>query len=116
METGTKVGARRWPYAACHPDCWGRPWAGKTLAVDDPKAWAQSLAFPTAKPKRAEVKAHVERCRAQGLLQDKTPVLWDFGDKTRVYWEDTSSLRAYAQDLKEWEEAHAREMQRLGVS
>ncbi len=102
VKVGSRVGAGRWPYAACHPDCWGKPWQGLVLAVDDPRAWAGTLAFPGKRPNREAVKAHVAWCRAQGLLDDRQPVLWAFGDRKQVYWESAASLRPYAQDLEAW--------------
>jgi len=68
-----------------------------------------------AKPKRADVKAHVAWCRAQGLLDNRVPVLWDFGNRETVYWEDVNSLRTYKEDVQEWEKARARKMLELGL-
>lgn len=75
-----------------------QPWIhgrhkGTILAVDDPKAWAGSLAFPKERPNRAKVHAHVVRCLEQGLLQGKVPVRWSFG---KIYWETLESLRPWA--------------------
>lgn len=48
MKPGTQVGAERWPYDHAHPDCWQRPLAGEVLEVTDPRAWANTIAFPVA--------------------------------------------------------------------
>jgi hypothetical protein len=58
---------------------------GVVIAMNDPRAWAGSIAFPTATPNQTEVSAHVKRCQDRGdLLSDYQPVLWDFG---KVYWD-----------------------------
>jgi hypothetical protein len=58
---------------------------GVLLAAHDPRAWQGSLAFPgNDLPDVETVKAHVAKCTASGLLDDKQPVLWDFG---KVYWD-----------------------------
>lgn len=63
----------------------GHAHVGTLLAMDDPRAWAGSLAFPTATPDPELVKAHVARCVARGMLRGiERPVLWDFG---KVYWD-----------------------------
>jgi hypothetical protein len=107
LAVGTLVGARRWPYHAAHPDCWGKPWAGTVLAQDDPRAWQGTLAFPCRdgqQPDPDKVREHVAWCREQGLLRDSVPVLWDFGaDGPRAMWERLDSVRPYAADLAEWE-------------
>ena len=103
LPLGTKVGAQRWPYHHAHPDAWGRPWAGVVLALDDPRAWAETVAFPWPQPDPAAVTAHVTKCRARGWLSDgRVPVLWSFGDEERVHWESTDSLRPYWEDLAAW--------------
>lgn len=62
---------------------------GTLLAIDDPRAWAHSLAFPEAGPPAHLVTAHVKRCQARGDLDgSRLPVLWDFG---KLYWD--SQLR-----------------------
>jgi hypothetical protein len=98
---GTKVGARRWPYHGAHPGCWGRPWAGVVLALDDPRAWAGSIAFPTATPDPAAVTAHVRKCILAGGCTE-VPVLWTFGAEQKIYWSRPAHLRPYAVDLEEW--------------
>ena len=98
------VGSHRWPYSSAHPDCWLKPWAGVQLSIDDPRAWAGTLAFPGKRPNRLAVKAHVAKCQAQGLLRgDEVPVLWDFGTYKQVWWQSVDGLRPYAEDLQEWE-------------
>lgn len=99
IKTGDKVGAHRWPGDG------GKPWAGILLDKDDPRAWAKTIAFPTERPNREKVKAHVAKIIAQGLLSDVVPVLWDFGDCKRVWWETLKNLRPYADDLAEWEKS-----------
>lgn len=105
LQIGDEVGARRWPYASAHPDCWGRPWKGILLAAHDPRAWVRSVVFPTDTPDPAAVRAHVRRFPRLG--RDTVPVLWDFGDEQIVYWEDRASLRLYAADVVAWEAALA---------
>lgn len=107
---GTRVGARRWPHEHAHPDCWGRPWEGTVLAVDDPRAWAYTLRFPDRAPTPAEAAAHVAWCRSQGLLDGKVPVLWHFADAFCVRWESVGGehgVRPYADDLARWQQARA---------
>lgn len=98
MTPGTKVGARRWPYQAAHPDCWGKPWSGVVLAIDDPRAWENTITFPGRRPTRAEVAAHLDRV---GPVRG-VPVLWAFSDGPQVHWERAESLRPYAEDLADW--------------
>lgn len=102
INPGDRVGAGRIPYRHAHPSCWGQPWAGTVLAIDDPRAWEGSIAFPDRKPKQADVTAHVAWCHKQGLLLDKVPVLWDFG---KVYWEKAASLRSVEADLQAFDTA-----------
>jgi hypothetical protein len=100
LNVGDRVGARRWPFAGAHPDCWGRPWAGTLLAQDDPRAWAHTLRFPGREPSAAEASAWVAELHQDGLLSDRVPVLWDFG---RIYWESIQALRPYVADVSAWE-------------
>jgi hypothetical protein len=60
---------------------------GKILAVDDPRAWAHTGAFPHDKPDRRAVKEHVLRHPTVALKS--IPVLWPFG----VMWDSRESLR-----------------------
>lgn len=107
MTLGTKVGARRWPYASAHPDCWQQPWAGIVLDQADPRAWAGTIAFPFPE---ANICPLMVACHVTTLLDDKIPVLWDFGDHARVYWEDAKHLRSYEEDVAAWQAA--RELER----
>jgi len=104
---GTLVGARRWPDSHAHPDCWGRPWPGVVVPLDDPRAWQGTLAFPRDElPDAGAVSAHVAACLLRGWLRDRVAVLWDFGSHgSRCYFE--SDLRPYAEDLAAWETARA---------
>lgn len=80
----------------------GVEYVGEVLALDDPRAWLGSLAFP-GEATQAEVTAHVAKCEAawafyskgKGTLDgssvwgESVPVLWGFG---RVYWEKIRGL------------------------
>ena len=73
-----------------------QPWIhpahrGTVLAVDDPRAWRNTLAFPSeAPPTVQDVQQHLAKLAARGIhLKDKVPVSWDFG---AVYWERESAL------------------------
>jgi hypothetical protein len=115
FQPGDVVGSKRWPYQAAHPDCWQKPLQGVVLQQDDPRVWAGSFAFPVAKPNRAKVKAHVARCRAEGLLRE-IPVLWTCprrdGVELKVWWESPEGLRSYEDDCAEWETARDNERAR----
>ena len=107
MEIGTTVSAaHRWPFQAAHPDCWGRPWKGTVLALDDPRAWTGSLAF-RGTPTQEETSAHVADCKERGLLSNTIPVLWNFGTSEEIQWETEPHLKPYDDVLKEWEAARA---------
>lgn len=97
---GDRVGAGRIPYKGAHPDCWGAPWAGTLLALDDVEAWTGTLAFGVGVPEQLEVSAHVRDCLARGLLQNKVPVRWDFG---KVLWERPENLRTVEEDVAAFE-------------
>lgn len=103
MDVGTKVGARRWPYHAAHPDCWGRPHSGVVLSRRDPRAWQDTMRFAGQLPSQAEVDAIVDandaRCSGQ---YDTVPVLWTFGEEQVAYFERIDRLRPYAKDLADW--------------
>jgi hypothetical protein len=106
LPIGSIVGAKRWPYSGNHVDCWAPPWQGTLLAQNDPRAWQGSLAFGSrdSLPDQGAVNDHVAWCKAQGLLDTHSPVLWDFGTHGhKVHWETAASLRPYAQDRAEWE-------------
>lgn len=103
---GTEVGCKyRWPYHSAHPDCWQPPHKGIVLALDDPRAWSNCLAFPGRTPSQAECTAHVQKCLDSGLLQNDVPVLWTWFDEQEVQWD--SKLRPYAEELAAWESARA---------
>lgn len=103
MEIGTKVGAKRWPNHAAHPDCWEKPHAGVVLSPRDPRSWEGTMAFGSRLPTQAEVDAHVDWIEADVQKREPTlPVEWDFWGRKEVYWETVSSLRPYAQDLAAW--------------
>lgn len=105
---GTEVGCEyRWPYHCNHPDCWQPPHKGIVLALDDPRAWRGSLAFPRNPPTQEECTAHVQKCLDRGLLQNDVPVLWTWvgGNEQGVQWD--SKLRPYAEELAAWESARA---------
>jgi len=106
---GTEVGCHyRWPYDHAHPDCWIEPHKGIVLAIDDPRAWRNTLAFPEASypngPPQELVTTHVERCLKDGLLDDKVPVLWTWthDQSQAVQWD--SELRPYADELTAWQQ------------
>lgn len=101
---GAKVGAKRWPNTNAHPGNWGKPWAGVVLAITNPRAWENTLAFSGRRPGRREVREHV----ARHDFSDRVPVLWDFGAHGfQVYWEHVASVRAYDEDVADWERARA---------
>lgn len=105
---GTEVGCEyRWPYDHAHPDCWQPPHKGVVLALDDPRAWRGSVAFPRAEMLTPEaVTKHVEWCLSEKLLFDKVPVLYtqESGEQF-MQWD--SKLRPYAEELAAWEAARA---------
>ena len=117
LPIGTEVGARRWPYEGAHPDCWGRPWKGVTLAQNDVRAWTGTFAF-MGTPTQDEVDRHIAWCHGLNLLEkEKVPVLWDFVNQIgepyqKVQWETYGNgahdVRPYVDDLAIWEkELHA---------
>ncbi|HIH2751716.1 TPA: hypothetical protein ACYLN4_007566 [Burkholderia lata] len=112
---GTIVGARRWPYVGNHPGCWGTPWKGEVLALNDQRAWAKNVTLST----QQKIDAHVAWCDKQGLFEDSVPVLWDFGDEKIVYFQTASNLWPYAVDYLDWQAARAaafrREAERMAV-
>lgn len=65
---------------------------GTVLAIDDPKAWAGSLAFPSDNPDPEAVKQHVAKCLEQGFFKDgRLPVLWTTFPQPQVYWDSKLS-------------------------
>ena len=59
---------------------------GKVLGLDDPRAWANTLAFPQDKPNRRAVKEHLLRHPTAGVKS--IPVLYKFG----VQWDRRDCL------------------------
>lgn len=59
---------------------------GKVLALDDPRAWANTLAFPQDKPNRRAVKEHLLKHPTAGVTS--IPVLYKFG----VQWDRRDAL------------------------
>ena len=103
---GTEVGCSyRWPYKVNHPDCWEPPHKGVVLALDDPRAWRDTLAFPQRVPTQEECTAHVQKCLDDGLLKGDVPVLWTWTNshEQMVAWDH--NLRPYADELKAWRKA-----------
>lgn len=117
MKPGDMVGARRWPYFSAHPDCWQPPWKGVVLAIEDPRAWAKTGAFPEKDPSPEAVKAHVAYCRANIPNSLKSvPVMWDFGPHGQhCFWEQPENLRRYADDYLTWISTREREVLRLAA-
>lgn len=76
---------------------------GTLLALDDPRAWAGTIAFPDTNPDPEAVRAHVEMHRASFERYEHRPVLWDFG---RLYW-DHKLQAADAPDQAAWYDAAA---------
>lgn len=86
-------------YYRTNPD--GRPYRGVVLAVNDPRAWEDTGAFPGRRPTQEEVDAHIERMRQTGIdFSDEVPVEWEFG---KVYWEPVHKLVPYEEGVKAWQ-------------
>lgn len=103
---GTEVGcSSRWPYRHYHPDNWMPPHKGIVLALDDPRAWRGSLAFPNEPPTQEECTDHVVNCCGRGLLFDAVPVLWTSSLNGEQFMQWDSKLRPYAEELAAWEAA-----------
>lgn len=100
MLTGTEVSTHyRWPCSAFHPDCWEPPHKGVVLANNDPRAWANTLAFPGRTPTQEEVDAHLANLAERNIPLSNTPVLYQFG----VMWD--TEVRPYEEVLAEWQAA-----------
>ncbi len=100
MKVGTEVSTRyRWPGSAFHPDCWEPPHKGVVLAINDPRPWSNTLAFPGRTPTVEEVDAHLANLAERGLSITKTPVLYSFG----VMWD--TDVQPYEDVLAEWQAA-----------
>ncbi len=110
---GLEVGCEyRWPYDHAHPGCWSPPLKGTVLALDDTRAWTNTLAFPGSMypdgPPQDKVTAHVRRCQGEGLLTESVPVLYhDTEGKAFIQWDRITSLRPYPDEHKRWQEARA---------
>lgn len=98
---GEVVGAQRWPQYGSHPSNWGAPWPGLLLDPRDPRAWANTCAFPTDAPCPKAVARWVDRIeREHGLT--RVPVLWDFGDRKVAFWEMPDRVVHYMDDMDRW--------------
>lgn len=115
LPVGTVVGAHRWPYESAHPDCWGAPWKGVVLALNDPLAWSGNAALST----QEKIDSHIAWCTERGLLKNDVPVQWDFGDEQVVYFQKSGGddrcheLRPYAEDYLDWQATRAAKYKRL---
>lgn len=98
---GDDVGAQRWPFHANHPSNWGVPHRGVLLDRKDPRAWANTAAFPTPTPDADAVARWVDRVERE-FGSTTVPVLWDFGDRQVVYWERPERVVPYADDIHHW--------------
>jgi hypothetical protein len=107
FKPGAWVGAGRWPNRDAHPDFWRKPLRGQVLDFCDVRAWANSIDFPEDVPHAGAVMGVALRQRAEGRLDGRTPVLWDFDSHCRVLWEKTAALRSYEDDLLLWRAAKA---------
>lgn len=112
IRVGAEVGARRWPNDTEYPGNWGSPWKGQVLDRKDPRAWAETIAFPVANPDPAAVAVHVDRLMATCGVT-RVPVLWDFNGLSKVYWEHAERLRSYAEDYTAWLQARERAFDRI---
>lgn len=116
LPVGTAVASRhRWPYDSAHPDCWAPPHKGVILAKDDPRAWFDTIAYPSSRypdgPNQAEVSTWVNQCLAEGWLVGRVPVLWtcSMTGQKFVQWEDCEKLAHYYDGLNHWKgERHER--------
>ena len=105
LSVGLVVGCEyRWPMHASHPDCWQPPLKGVVLALDDLRAWHDSIAFPTD-PTQDECTAHVESCLARNLLKNKVPVRYSIGKEQFIEWDMNDKLHPWEEELKRWNEA-----------
>jgi hypothetical protein len=102
LQIGARVGARRWPYSAAHPDCWEPPLHGILLPRNEPRAWAKTLAFADDPPSQAAVDRHVQWCLGQGLLRDSVPVQWSLASGVVIRWQSIASLVPAEEDLGAW--------------
>jgi len=81
-----------------NPDT-GKCYIGERLAVNDPRAWANTLAFYGQTPTQTEVNEHLEYCVHNGYTTKDgeiwnmgdlcVPVLYDFG----IRWDPAKDLQ-----------------------
>ena len=81
-----------------NPDT-GKYYRGERLAVNDPRAWANTLAFYGRTPTQTEVNDHLEYCIREGYATKNSeiynmgdacvPVLYDFG----IRWDPSKDLQ-----------------------
>ena len=102
IRVGDKVGAGRIPFGGSHPSCWGKPLVGTVLALDDVRAWAGTIGFPSKEPEQLRVSLHVRDCLYAGTLS-MVPVLWE--PDGIVKWENPTNLRSVEEDLAAFERA-----------
>lgn len=70
---------------------------GTVLAVDDPRAWSCTLAFPYRIPtqKEATAQARYAQTIPSSEHSESVPVLWNFsasGYQDKIYWESVNAL------------------------
>ena len=82
-----------------HPDCWELPHLGEVLAVNDPMAWANTLAFSGRTPSQEEVDRHLAKLAERNITIEDTPVKYPFG----VMWD--TNVRPYEEVRQEWQQA-----------
>jgi hypothetical protein len=86
------------------------PWVGVVLRANDPRAWADTIAF-SGTPTIAEVDAHLKQLEDSGVRLNRVPVLWDFSrPEKEVRWERPDALVRPEDDLKRWMQARANAM------
>jgi hypothetical protein len=102
LQIGDRVGARCWPYSAAHPDCWELPLHGILLPRNEPRAWANTLAFVDDQPSQAAVDRHLQWCLAHGLLRGIVPVQWSLTSGVVIRWQSITSLVPAEEDLCAW--------------
>lgn len=100
LPVGTLVSTNyRWPMSGSHPDCWELPHLGEVLAVNDPRAWANTLAFSGGTPSQEQVDHHLAKLAERGITIKDTPVKYPFG----VMWD--TNVGPYEKVRKAWEQA-----------
>jgi hypothetical protein len=120
MKTGTIVGCRhRWPNKHLHPDDWTPPWKGEVLAVNDVRAWKDTMSFSKILhpqgPSQEQVNEKIQKITKHGKL-DGVPILYTRDNGSQfISWERTSSLAPYADELAEWNRQREEARQRRAV-